>query len=70
MRLNGAGEPPDVIYSDEDKLDEGGVRVDPYFKPDWAPDLFRSSMYACHLLVIRRAVVEAVGHIGRGLLAS
>lgn len=59
--LNGGGEPPDVVYSDEDKLDEAGTRVDPYFKPDWAPDLFRSSMYACHLLVIRRAIAEAVG---------
>jgi GT2 family glycosyltransferase len=60
-RLNGGGEPPDVIYSDEDKLDERGERVDPYFKPDWSPDLFRSSMYACHLLVIRRSLVEEVG---------
>lgn len=51
----------DVVYSDEDKLDEDGRRCDPYFKPDWSPDLFRSSMYACHLLVLRRALVEEVG---------
>ena len=53
--------PLDVVYSDEDKLDADGARCDPYFKPDWSPDLFRSSMYACHLLVLRRALVEAVG---------
>jgi GT2 family glycosyltransferase len=52
---------PDVVYSDEDKLDLDGRRCDPYFKPDWSPDLFRSSMYACHLLVIRRALVHEVG---------
>jgi len=60
-RLNGPGVPCDVIYSDEDKLDARGERVDPYFKPDWSPDLFRSSMYACHLLVIRRALIDEVG---------
>lgn len=59
--LNTGDTPFDVIYSDEDKLDEDGVRCDPYFKPDWSPDLFRSSMYACHLLVLRRALVEEVG---------
>jgi len=62
VALLNASEPScDVVYSDEDKLDEDGARCDPYFKPDWSPDLFRSSMYACHLLVLRRALVEEVG---------
>lgn len=30
----------DLIYCDEDKLDEKGIRFDPSFKPDWNPDLF------------------------------
>jgi hypothetical protein len=38
----------DVVYSDEDKLDERGQRCDPHFKPDWSPDLFLSYMYSCH----------------------
>jgi GT2 family glycosyltransferase len=59
--LNHAAPRPDVVYSDEDKLDLDGNRCDAYFKPDWSPDLFRSSMYACHLLVIRRSLVENVG---------
>src|SRR4029453_14971106 len=25
----------DVIYTDEDKIDEAGRRYDPQFKPDW-----------------------------------
>jgi O-antigen biosynthesis protein len=59
--LNGTTPPPDVVYSDEDKLDLDGRRCDAYFKPDWSPDLFRSSMYACHLLVVRRELVAEVG---------
>lgn len=41
----------DVIYSDEDTLDAAGRRSDPYFKPDWNPDLF-----LCHNLVGRFAL--------------
>jgi O-antigen biosynthesis protein len=51
----------DMIYSDEDKLDAQGNRVQPFFKPDWCPDSFLSRMYTCHLGVYRRAVVEAIG---------
>ena len=51
----------DVVYSDEDKLELDGARSDAYIKPDWSPDLFLSSMYICHFLVLRRAMVEAAG---------
>lgn len=45
---------PDVkfIYSDEDKLDDQGNRYDPYFKPDWNPDLFYAQNYLNHLTVL------------------
>jgi glycosyltransferase involved in cell wall biosynthesis len=56
----------DVIYSDEDKVDETGARCDPYFKPDWSPELFLSYMYTCHLTVVRRQLVEDVGEFRRG----
>jgi GT2 family glycosyltransferase len=56
----------DLIYSDEDKLDESGRRCEPYFKPDWSPDLFLSYMYTCHLMVVRRSLVEEVGGFRRG----
>lgn len=29
-----------LIYSDEDKIDEQSNRTDPYFKPDWNKELF------------------------------
>jgi GT2 family glycosyltransferase len=56
----------DLIYSDEDKLDESGRRVDPCFKPDWSPDTLRSHNYICHLLVLRRSLVESLGGIRDG----
>ncbi len=51
----------DVIYSDEDKLDESGQRYDPYFKPDWMPDLFNSQNFISHLGVYRKTIIDAVG---------
>jgi len=56
----------DFIYSDEDKLDLTGSRCDPYFKPDWSPDHFLTCMYTCHLMVVRRSLLEEVGAFRRG----
>jgi GT2 family glycosyltransferase len=55
----------DVVYTDEDKIDHAGVRSQPHFKPDWAPELLRSCMYVSHLLVVRRSVIEKVGGFRR-----
>jgi GT2 family glycosyltransferase len=45
----------DVVYSDEDKLDDtSGALVEPFFKPDWSPEYFRGVMYVGHLLSLRR----------------
>lgn len=45
----------DVVYSDEDKLDDAtGEMVEPFFKPDWSPEYFRGAMYVGHLLCVRR----------------
>ncbi len=51
----------DMLYSDEDKLDLEGRRCDPYFKPDWSPEHFFSCMYTCHLMAVRRRLVEEIG---------
>ena len=51
----------DVLYSDEDKITMGGERCDPFFKPDWSPEHFLGQMYTCHLTVMRRTLVEALG---------
>lgn len=49
-----------IIYSDEDKIDGNGKRYDPYFKPDWNPDLFLSQNFISHLGVYRTDLVRAV----------
>ncbi len=52
----------DMIYSDEDKLDmDGGALFDPHFKPDFNPDLLTSVNYICHLLTVKRELLEQVG---------
>ena len=50
----------DFLYSDEDKIDEYGARFDPFFKPQWSPDLILSENYVCHLLVLRRDLADKV----------
>ena len=52
---------PDLVYTDEDRLDENGRRVEPVFKPAWSPDLLLSGMYMGHFLVVRRSAADQVG---------
>jgi GT2 family glycosyltransferase len=56
----------DMIYSDEDKIDEGGQHVEAFFKPDWSPELLLSNMYTCHLGVYRKSLVDEVGGFRSG----
>jgi GT2 family glycosyltransferase len=51
----------DLLYSDEDKIDAAGRRFDPFFKPDWSPDLLLSLNYVGHFLVCRRELMTQVG---------
>src|SRR5262249_4272998 len=51
----------DYLYTDEDKIDANGRHYEPFLKPDWSPDRFRAQMYTCHLSVVRRSLLEAVG---------
>lgn len=50
----------EIIYSDEDKLDQNHNRYDPYFKPDFSRELFRSQNYLNHLTVIRAQNIRGV----------
>ncbi len=60
----------DFIYSDEDKIDMTGKRVEPFFKPDWSPDLFMSTNYMSHLSVIRKELIDKVGGFRKGYEGS
>lgn len=54
---------PDLefIYSDQDKIDLAGHRFDPYFKPDFNPDLLRSQNFVDHLAVFRTVTARNIG---------
>ena len=59
-----------IIYSDEDKLSESGIRVDPYFKCDWNPELFLGHNILSHLGVYRTELVKAIGGFRPGYEGS
>ncbi len=55
------GDEVDYVYTDESHVMADG-RVSAHFpKPDWSPERFRSSMYTCHLSVLRRSLVDELG---------
>lgn len=60
----------DFFYSDEDKIDTHGDRVEPNFKPDWSPETLRSRNYICHLTTLRRSLFDAAGGFRPGFDGS
>ncbi len=60
----------DFIYSDEDKVDENGVRSEPHFKPDWCPDNFLARNYITHLSCLRKSIVDEIGGFRVGFEGS
>jgi GT2 family glycosyltransferase len=58
------------IYSDEDKLNEQGERFEPFFKPDFAPELLRAQNYLNHLTAHRTERVKAAGGWRKGFEGS
>jgi GT2 family glycosyltransferase len=60
----------DFLYSDEDKLDLHGDRVEPNFKPDWSPETLRSRNYICHFTVLKRGLFESIGGFRTGFDGS
>ena len=52
----------DFIYSDENTFhEEPSDAYWPHFKPDFAPDTFRSYNYICHLTVFKRSLLNEIG---------
>lgn len=60
----------DLIYSDEDKIDLNGKRSDPFFKPDWSPDLFLSQNYVSHFGVYRKKIIDKINGFRKGYEGS
>ena len=55
----------DLLYCDEDKLLDGHY-IYPFLKPDWNPDLLMGVNYVCHMLAVRREIVEQLPDDGDG----
>ena len=58
------------IYSDEDKLGADNIRYEPFFKPDFSPELLRSQNYLNHLSVHRTSRVREYGGWRKGFEGS
>lgn len=52
----------DMIYTDEDKVTrDGKTYYQPHFKSDFNLDLLRSTNYMCHMLVVKKSLMDEVG---------
>lgn len=64
---------PDVeyMYSDEDRLSEdGNLRHTPYLKPDWSPDMLRSTNYPANFSVFKKQFIRQIGGFREGFEGS
>jgi glycosyltransferase involved in cell wall biosynthesis len=52
----------EIIYSDDDKIDENGTHYDFQYKPDWNPELLLSYCYISHIKVYKQNIIAATGH--------
>jgi GT2 family glycosyltransferase len=60
----------DLLYSDEDKLTKAGDLVQPFYKPDFSPELLLTHNYLCHFSAIRTSVFWDVGGFHEGVDGS
>ncbi len=60
----------DLIYSDEDQKDLNGQRIEPFFKPDWSPDLLMSMNYISQFTIFRKTLVDKIGGFREGFEGS
>jgi glycosyltransferase involved in cell wall biosynthesis len=60
----------DLLYTDEDKINEQGKHSEPHFKPQWCPDHLLSRNYFGHMVVARAALVRSVGGFREGFEGS
>jgi len=60
----------DIIYSDEDKIDEQGIHQVAHFKSDWAPDHLLSRNYVGHVTVMRKTILDQINGFRLGFEGS
>lgn len=59
-----------LFYSDEDKIDDDGIKSEPYFKSEWNTDLFYSQNMFAHLGVFHTELVKEIGGFRIGFEGS
>jgi len=70
VRLLNENPQADLIYSDEDKIDTHGNRIEPFFKPDYSPDFLLTNNYICHFSLFRKSLIDKIGGFRRGYEGS
>lgn len=60
----------ELVYSDQDSLDAGGRRTDPFFKPEWDPELLLSTNVLGPFTAVRRRLVDEMGGFRTELAAG
>lgn len=50
-----------LVYSDEDKIDDVGQRFDPYFKCAFNHELMLAQNMVCHFMSVKKSLLDAVG---------
>jgi len=60
----------DLIYTDEDKVDENDRRHDAHFKTDWNRELFYSQNFIAHMGVYRTSIVRKINGFRVGFEGS
>lgn len=53
----------EILYTDEDKIDQTGERFEPHFKPDFSPETLECNNYITHFVVIKKELQEKIGLI-------
>ena len=49
-----------LVYGDEDRIDENGELCDPWMKPDWSPDTFLSTFYFGSIFAFRSEILSII----------
>jgi len=59
-----------IVFSDEDKIDETGERFGPYFKTDYNPELMWAQNMISHLGCYKKSTLDAIGGFRKGFEGS
>lgn len=56
----------DLLYCDEDLVDGDGIPIYPFFKTEFSLDRLRNNNFVCHMLTIKKTMLDRVGLIPDG----